>query len=516
MVRKLLLERPILVGGLGLAASFGLLGGLHDVLADGTTLASLIAAGTGMWWWRRQATPADVPDLKPAAPHDRAQVEAAIAALKPTLATLQQEFEALETNSLDVTVQALEVRRQALLTELDRTTLTVAIVGQARTGKSALQRVLHDTTEALTASLTLTEVQLTDLVAQPTLLAELQHQDGVVYLVAEDLTESALKDLTTLVGINQRVIVALTKCDNYLPDDRTTILENIRARLRTLPQAVEGVAIASAPKPIKVRTYEATGQVCDRLETPVPEVAALAKQLAQWQQQETAHLVTQTVMRQVQQLRTDIYTQLNLVRRQRALPLVEQLQWAAAATAFASPVPSLDLLATIAINGQLVMDLGRVYHQPLALDHAKAIAAELAKVVVKLGLVEVSTQLLTTALKSHLATFVVGGSVQGLSAAYLTRLSGESLMAYFEERSRLGQTEATISVEAIGQKLRSLVPATQRTEFLQTLINQGMPKFSAQHQPTLAPGHTPTVKVPSEPVTPVIVQAATVSPSKSA
>ncbi|NJN22337.1 MAG: YcjF family protein [Leptolyngbya sp. RL_3_1] len=233
----------------------------------------------------------------------------------------------------------------------------------------------------------------------------------------------------------------------------------------------------------------------ERLETPVPDVTALAQVLDQWVT-EIPHLVAQTVMRQTLQLRQDLQTALNQLRRDRARPLVEQLQWTAAATAFASPVPSLDLLATVAINGQLVMDLSQVYEQPLNLEQAKTAAGALAELVVKLGLVEASTQLLTTALKSHAATFVVGGTVQGLSAAYLTHMTGESLMAYFETRALRGEAAAPVSATAIAQALQGLVQKTQQSDFLKGLVQQGIQRFSSTPKP-LPQGTTAALDLPA-------------------
>lgn len=517
MVRKLLWERPILVGGLGLAATFSLLGGLHDIFADSTTLASLIAAGAGVWWWRRQQPATAKTEVKPVSPVERETVETAIAALQSHLDSLQTELIAIGSETMDATLAELEQRRQALLSELDRTELKVAIAGCARAGKSTLASHLTSMSTDTHSSLTLAEVAITAKTPHPAVMANmLVNYDAVIYLVTEDLTDSTLADLHTLATAGQRVIVGLNKQDNYLPDERGVILEHIQTRLRTLPQAVEGMAIATAPKPIKVRTYTPDGQATERLETPLAEVSSLTSKVESWLANDVPHLVAQTVMRQVEQLKRDIQTSLNQARRQQALPLVEQLQWTAAATAFASPMPSLDLLAAIAINGQLVMDLGRVYHQPLALDQAKAIAAELATVVVKLGIVEVSTQLLTTALKSHAATFVVGGGVQAFSAAYLTRLSGESLMAYFEERALSGQVETALSVEAIGQKIQTLLPSTQRTEFLQNLIHQGLQKLTPKSGPALAPSTSPPLDLPQTTVTTMVSHAETVSSGEPA
>jgi len=76
-------------------------------------------------------------------------------------------------------------------------------------------------------------------------------------------------------------------------------------------------------------------------------------------------------------------------------------------------------------------------------------------------------------------------------------------MAYFEERALSGQAETAISVEAIGQKLQALMPSTQRTEFLQTLIHQGRQKLTPKTAPALAPGETPplTLSQSAAPIT---------------
>ena len=497
-----------------MAASLSLLGGLSDGLTDSSTLISLIAAGAGVWWWRRQC-PTDQPaDLKPTAPVDRTAVEAAIAGLTPSLAALQQELITFDWADRDAIIADFEGRCETLKTALDRSVLQVAIVGSARSGKSALMD--HLSLSAQPAALNLTEVALTAATPHPEVMADLlQHQDATIYLITEDLTESALADLQTLTVAGQRVMLSLNKQDNYLPADRAVVFTQVQQRLEQLPQPIACSAIATAPKPIKVRTYDAAGQAVERVETPEPEVDSIVTAVTQWLTEKTPHLVVQTVMRQVQQLQRDLQAQFNQVRHQQAQPLVDQLQWAAAATAFASPLPSLDLLAAIAINGQLVMDLSRVYQQPLALDQAKTIASELASVVVKLGLVEASTQLLTGALKSHAATFAVGGSVQAFSAAYLTRLSGESLMAYFEERALSGQAETALSAAAIGQKLQALLPTTQRSEFLQTLIAQGRQKLLPLTQ-ALSPSAAPTVELAANGVTTVVVPAEPIAPGELA
>jgi uncharacterized protein (DUF697 family) len=169
-----------------------------------------------------------------------------------------------------------------------------------------------------------------------------------------------------------------------------------------------------------------------------------------------------------------LQTDLNQVRRQRALPLVEQLQWVAGAAAFANPVPSLDLLATVAINGQLIMDLGQLYGFNLSLDQAKVAAGTLAGLTVKLGLVEISSQALTAVLKSHFATYLAAGTVQGLSAAYLTRMAGLTLIDYFERAALAGTPATALSWSTIAQHLQEVIGQNRQPNLLTALVNQGL------------------------------------------
>lgn len=494
MIQKLLSDRPILFGGLGLTAGLGLVGGFTDIFANGTTLASLIATGVGLWWWRRQGSSAEVSNLRPAMPVPRESVETALAALKDTLGVLRQEATELNSHNGLALAANLEDRHSTLLRELDRDTLVIGVTGTARTGKTHLVNHLQNASPLDAGQLSFSEIRLiSDRPHSEVLTALTQRHDGVVYLITEDLTESALTDLKILAAAGQRVLLALNKQDNYLPDDRALLVERLASRIRPFSPAIDMVAIATAPKPIKVRTYDSAGQIQERLEPQTEEIEPIVDILQTWMEQERVHLVAQTVMRQTHQLRQEIQLVLNQVRHEKATPLIERLQWTAAATTFANPVPSLDLLAAAAITGQLIMDLGRVYHQPLALDQAKTVAQELAAVVAQLGLVELSTQLLSTALKSHAATYVVGGSVQALSAAYLTRLCGESLMAYFEERALTGQADTAISVETIGHKIQTILPTTQRTEFLRQLVIQGLQKLTPPPPPTLPAGQTAAV-----------------------
>ena len=153
------------------------------------------------------------------------------------------------------------------------------------------------------------------------------------------------------------------------------------------------------------------------------------------------------------------------------------MQWVAAGTAFANPLLTVDLLAAAAINGQLVLDLGAIYGQTFSLDQAKAAAGTIAELTLKLGLVELATQALGTILKSHVTTYLAGGALQGISAAYLTRLAGLTLIDYFEEQSLLETTD--LNFEGLGSRLQSLFQQARQGLALKDFVTQALPHLAS-------------------------------------
>jgi uncharacterized protein len=193
-----------------------------------------------------------------------------------------------------------------------------------------------------------------------------------------------------------------------------------------------------------------------------------------------------TALRQAKAMKGSAQTLLNGQRRSRAMPLVEQMQWVAAGSAFASPLPSLDLLASTAINAQMIVDLGSMYGQSFSLQQAKTAAGTLAELLVKLGLVELSTQALGSLLKTHAATYVAGGAVQGVSAAYLTRMVGISLIDFFEEQSFLAPEQRKFAFGEMGDRLQTLFKAAKQSSALQSFVEQAIAHLPALPQPKSA------------------------------
>jgi len=80
----------------------------------------------------------------------------------------------------------------------------------------------------------------------------------------------------------------------------------------------------------------------------------------------------------------------------------------------------VDLLATAAVNAQMVVEIGRIY----GCEFRARASAFFSKTLASLGIIKGA--ILSTALQLNVATFVVGRAIQGVTAAYLTHIAGKS------------------------------------------------------------------------------------------
>jgi uncharacterized protein (DUF697 family) len=161
-----------------------------------------------------------------------------------------------------------------------------------------------------------------------------------------------------------------------------------------------------------------------------------------------------TQQRCLEELHASWQVALETLRRRQWQQLMQRTQWTVAAGVVVAPLPSLDLLVLAAANGLMLQEMARLWDCPWSLEQLQAAALHLAKACLALGVVEWSAQSLAALVKLHGATWLVGGALQALSAAYLTRVVGRAMADYMAlaagvpeaELERLLQQQAPLLV----------------------------------------------------------------------
>lgn len=285
--------------------------------------------------------------------------------------------------------------------------------------------------------------------------------DLLLFVVDDDLKRSELVPLQALLAIGKRSLLIFNKIDLYSDVDQETILARLRERTRGLIEAIDVIAIAANPAPIPLDTgewYQAE-----------PYITPLIKRMAAILRAEGEDLIADNILLQSQQLGNEARQIIDNQRLRQSEKVVERFQWISAGVLTVTPLPVIDLLGTAAVNAQMVVEIGQIYGCNLNADRGRELALSLAKTLTSLGLIKGSMQLVSTALQFNMTTLAIGKVIQGISAAYLTRVAGRSFIEYFRHDQDWGDGGITEVVQRQFQLNR-------KDEFIKGFIQDAMTK----------------------------------------
>ncbi|MEM7062960.1 MAG: GTP-binding protein [Cyanobacteria bacterium P01_B01_bin.77] len=395
--------------------------------------------------------------------------EAAVAHLQ----SLDQQLSQIED---EVARRALVNRAKTVTHAFEQQRLQLVIVGSGSVGKTSLANALMGEMAGETAVTKGTTTQQQDYrVAIPAIDGEIILRDSpglldaggmdqasrelaaqadlLLYVVDNDVHRAQYEILMQLLAVGKRTLVVLNKMDLYADDEVELLLAKLRQRMGQRMETQDVVAIAAHP----------SGHPSDH----TPFIQPLIDRIIAILKAEGRDLIANNILLQSQRLSLEARQLLSQQRQQQADVIIDRYQWIGAGVLAATPLPVIDMLATAAVNTQMVVELGQVYGIAVSIEDARILAISLAKTMGSLGLVKGALKLLTVGLQANLATAVAGKLLQGVSAAYLTRIAGKSFVDYFENQQDWGDG----GMQAVVEKHYQL---NRRDQILQQFVQKAI------------------------------------------
>ncbi|WP_008316947.1 YcjF family protein [Leptolyngbya sp. PCC 6406] len=402
-----------------------------------------------------------------------------VAATHTALDALSQQVAQIQDQ---VAREALGQRAQQLSENLAQRDIRVVVFGVGSVGKTALvnrllgQAVgevaapLGSTTIAATYPLRLPGVDQTLWLTDTPGLLEASAEgpgreaqvrqlateaDLLLFVIDDDLRQSEYALTRSLLAMGKRLLVVFNKADLYPEEDLAEILARVRSRFQTALDPEDVVDIAADPQPIPLASGGMTQMD--------PDLWPLEQRLTAVLRAEGASLMADTILLRSQRLGAEARQLIDRQRREDSDRIVDRYQWISAGVVAATPLPLVDLLATAAINAQMVVELGRVYRCDLSIEEGKTLALTLARTLTSLGIVKGAMNLLAVGMQANLATAIASRAVQGASAAYLTRIAGKSFITYFQQNQDWGDG-------GIGAVVEQQFQINRREAFIQDFV----------------------------------------------
>jgi small GTP-binding protein len=291
--------------------------------------------------------------------------------------------------------------------------------------------------------------------------------DLLLFVVDHDLIRSEFDPLCALARQGKRSIVVLNKKDRFPDDARGAVLSKLRERLAGIVPAQDVVAVAAAPYPVPIRVRSRDGAEETVLESEPPDLTELIGRIEAILRREGDALRAGNLLLRAHLVSKAAQQQLSRERRQRAEAAIDRFQWITAGTVFANPLPALDLMATGAVQFQMISEIAAVYGVELSTSHVRTIGAQMIQLLLKLGIVEAASSLVAGIFKSSLVGYAAGGAVQATTMGYLTHISGHAFADYFER----GQSWGDGGMQAALVRQFDL---NSRSEFLQEFARQAL------------------------------------------
>ena len=144
--------------------------------------------------------------------------------------------------------------------------------------------------------------------------------------------------------------------------------------------------------------------------------------------------------------------------------------WITGGVILVNPLPAVDFLTTTSVNLQMIMELSKIYEIKLTKKDAKDLATSLLSALAKQGILKGGLAILTSALATSLTKILFSKSIQSVTAVWLIRIVGLSLVEYFKN----GQDWGDGGIQEVVDKVYRI---SKRQDILNNFVKEAISKI---------------------------------------
>ena len=135
-----------------------------------------------------------------------------------------------------------------------------------------------------------------------------------------------------------------------------------------------------------------------------------------------------------------------------------------------NPLPGVDFLTTTSVNLQMIVELSKIYEVKISKKEAKDLSKSLLSALAKLGILKGGLSIISNALASNFTTIIISKSIQSITAGWLIKIVGLSLIEYFKN----GQNWGDGGIQEVVDKIYKI---NKREEILNNFVKEAISKI---------------------------------------
>ena len=292
------------------------------------------------------------------------------------------------------------------------------------------------------------------------------NSDLVLFVLDQDLNKYENYLINELLKIRKKIIIVLNKCDLRSKDENNIIEENIisiTAAKKNNISVVQTVAIPKPPPHKKQNTLSS-----------IPDVGSLFREIIETLDNTGEELLAENILFRSNKL--GIKSK-NFIQEQRYLmanKIINKYMWITGGVILVNPLPAIDFLTTTSVNVQMIMDLSKIYEIKLTKNDAKDLSKSLLSTLAKLGILKGGLAIISPALATSLTKIFISKSIQSITAGWLIRIVGLSLIEYFKN----GQDWGDGGIQEVVDKIYRI---SKREEILNNFVKEAISKIEIRN-----------------------------------
>ncbi len=288
------------------------------------------------------------------------------------------------------------------------------------------------------------------------------NSDLILFVVDQDINKYENYLIKELLKIGKKIIIVLNKCDLRSRDENNLIKNNIRFITSAKKNKISVVQTIALPK-------QSTYLKSDALNL-IPEVGSLFKEIIETLDNNGEELLADNILFRSNKLGIKSKNFLEEQRYLMSNKVIKKYMWITGGVILVNPLPAVDFLTTTSVNLQMIMELSKIYEIKLTKKDAKDLSKSLLSALAKQGVLKGGLSIISNALATSLTKIIISKSIQSITAGWIIKIVGLSLIEYFKN----GQDWGDGGIQEVVDKIYKI---SKREDILNNFVKEATSKI---------------------------------------
>ncbi len=293
-------------------------------------------------------------------------------------------------------------------------------------------------------------------------ILQASNSDLVLFVVDQDINKYENYLIKELLKIGKKIIIVLNKCDLRSSDENNLIQKNISSITSAGKNKISVVQTIALPKQTNFIKSDALNLI--------PEVGSLFKEIIETLDNNGEELLADNILFRSNKLGIKSKNFLEEQRYLMSNKVIKKYMWITGGVILVNPLPAVDFLTTTSVNLQMIMELSKIYEIKLTKKDAKDLSKSLLSALAKQGIVKGGLSIISSALATSLTKIIISKSIQSITAGWLIKIVGLSLIEYFKN----GQDWGDGGIQEVVDKIYKI---SKREDILNNFVKEAISKI---------------------------------------